>query len=251
MTILIQRSDRTRHFVLQVSAGEAIPDCLAKALRDESVACGWIRGGGVLAEVSLRAYDPVVAALGAVRHLEGPMQALLLEGSIARSNAKLSVSLRALLARESDFGLQTLSGELESARVVTLELFVTALEELSVQRAPADDAATWKGALEASEQAEASSRPRPADAPRLRAAIPARPPPRRVADLDAPFPAVGDTVDHFAFGRCDVLKSDGDRLHVKVHKDGRIREIALGMLRVSPQGDEEDGRRRFKLERRM
>jgi predicted DNA-binding protein with PD1-like motif len=250
MTILIQRSDRARHLVLQVSAGEAIPDFLMKTLRDEGVGCGWIRGGGVLAEVSLRAYDPVVAALGAVRHIEGPMQALLLEGSIARSNAKLSVSLRALLARESDFGLQTLSGQLESARVVTLELFVTALEELSLQRAPADGSTSWQGALEASEQVEASPRPRPADAPRLRAAIPARPP-RRVADLDAPFPAVGDTVDHFAFGRCDVVKSDGDRLHVKVHKDGRVREIALGMLRVSPQGDEEDGRRRFKLERRM
>jgi hypothetical protein len=58
-------------------------------------------------------------------------------------------------------------------------------------------------------------------------------------------------VDHFAFGHCDVLKSDGDRLHLKVHKDGRIREIALEMLRVAPLGDDASGKRRFKLERKI
>jgi hypothetical protein len=60
-------------------------------------------------------------------------------------------------------------------------------------------------------------------------------------------------VDHFAFGRCDVLKSDGERLHLKVHKDGRIREIALEMLRVTPleEGEEGSDKRRFKLERKL
>jgi predicted DNA-binding protein with PD1-like motif len=252
MTILIQRSERARHLMLKLSAGEIVPDGLTKTLRDEGVACGWIRGGGVLADVALRVYDPVIAALGAVRQLEGPVQALVVEGSIASASGDTSVSVRALLARESDFGLQTLSGEVENARVVELLLLVTALDDLSLQPGPADAATAWRGALEASEQAGAPPRQRPpqAQAHPIRAAIPARPP-RRVADLDAPFPAVGDTVDHFAFGRCDVLKSDGDRLHLKVHRDGRIREIALGMLRVSHQTDEEDGRRRFKLERRM
>jgi hypothetical protein len=63
-------------------------------------------------------------------------------------------------------------------------------------------------------------------------------------------PEPGDIVDHFAFGRCDVIKSDGDRLHLRVLKDGRIREIALEMLRVSRLDDEGTGRR-FKLERRL
>jgi hypothetical protein len=74
---------------------------------------------------------------------------------------------------------------------------------------------------------------------------------RRRPEVDAPVPEPGDAVDHFAFGPCDVLKSDGDRLHLKVHKDGRIREIALAMLSVSRLPDAENGRRRFKLERRM
>jgi hypothetical protein len=225
-----------------------------------------MRGSGVLADVELRAYDPVIGSLGTARHIDGPLQALVLEGSIALSKGDLSVSLRGLLARESDFGLQTLSGEIDSARAVALELFVTALEGLSLQPTPADSAGAWQSAMQASESharaeveraplgpLDRAPTPRPAQAqsPRLGPAIPARPPRRSAADLDTPFPEPGDAVDHFAFGRCDVLKSDGDRLHLKVHRDGRIREIALGMLRVSREADADDGRRRFKLERRM
>jgi predicted DNA-binding protein with PD1-like motif len=254
MTINLQRSDSARHFVVQVAAGEIIPDCLLKALQGEGIARGWIRGSGVLADIALRAYDPVLSSLGAARNIEGPLQALLLEGSIGHSSGELNISLRAFLARESEFGLQTISGEVERARALALELFVMALDGLSPQLALAGDGrGAWHGALEASEQADRQPEPRPSPAPspRLGAPIPARPPPRRDTDLDAPFPEQGDTVEHFAFGRCEVLKSDGDRLHLKVHRDGRVREIALGMLRVSRQTDGEDGRRHFKLERRM
>jgi hypothetical protein len=49
-----------------------------------------------------------------------------------------------------------------------------------------------------------------------------------------------------------VLKSDGgDRLHLKVGKDGRIREIALEMLKVTPLESADPTRRRFKLDRRI
>jgi len=50
---------------------------------------------------------------------------------------------------------------------------------------------------------------------------------------DDPVPEPGDTVEHFAFGRCEVVKSEGDRLHVRLGKDQRIKEIALEMLKVS------------------
>ena len=253
MTIHLQHSDGARHFLLHVGAGEAIPGCLVRALEAEGVAHGWMRGSGVLSDVALRAYDPVIASLGPARNIEGQLQALLLEGSIGPSSGGRSISLRGLLARESDLGLQTLSGELESARAVALELFVTALDGLTPQRAVAGESGgAWHGALQASEQADrpAEPRPTPAQPSRLGAAIPARPP-RPSTDLDTPFPEQGDTVEHFAFGRCEVLKSDGDRLHLKVQRDGRIREIALGMLRVSRHADGEDGRRHFKLERRM
>jgi predicted DNA-binding protein with PD1-like motif len=52
-------------------------------------------------------------------------------------------------------------------------------------------------------------------------------------------PEPGDYVDHFAFGRCEVVKTDGDRLHLRLGKDQRIKEIALEMLKVSPLPAEE------------
>ena len=49
---------------------------------------------------------------------------------------------------------------------------------------------------------------------------------------DQAVPEPGDVVEHFAFGRCEVVKTDGDRLHLRLPKDQRIKEIALEMLRV-------------------
>ncbi len=80
--------------------------------------------------------------------------------------------------------------------------------------------------------------------------MPQRPAARPKAETEGPVPEAGDIVEHFAFGNCEVVKSDGDRLHLRIPKDGRIREIALEMLRVTPLDVEGTGRR-FKLERRI
>lgn len=279
MTWWVHPSGASRHVVLRASAGEMLPDTLVTKLRDERVACGWLRASGVVADVELRAYDGELATLGSSRRIAGPVQVLALEGSIGLSQGEPSMSLRALLARETDRGLETLAGEIVSARTIALEVLVTALDDVALERAldasagvwllgggtgtrnaaeprphaePKAPPPAWSSALEASEHVEA--RPRPAASPPAPGVAPAvmpQRPPRPGVDLDTPFPEPGDVVDHFAFGRADVVKSDGDRLHLKVHKDGRVREIALEMLRVSRMPDADDGKRHFKLERRM
>jgi hypothetical protein len=66
------------------------------------------------------------------------------------------------------------------------------------------------------------------------------------------YPDAGDVVEHFAFGRCEVVKSDGDRLHLRLGKDGRVKEIALEMLKVTPLPpvDGQEGKH-FRLDRRL
>jgi predicted DNA-binding protein with PD1-like motif len=273
--------------VLRVSAGEPIPDAVVRALREHGVHSGWLRASGVLSDVELRAYDAELGALGSVRRIAGSVHVLSMEGAIGRSEGEPSFSMRAVLARESDLGLVTLAGEIVQARAVALEILVTALDDVALERtldaagvwlvsngegapaargapdrapraparAPASPA--WSAALEASDDAQqpGPARPRGASSSSTTSgASPAAIPPRPVRpspDLDSPFPEPGDVVDHFAFGVCDVLRSDGDRLHLKVRKDGRIREIALEMLRVSSLDDTGEGKRRFKLERRI
>jgi hypothetical protein len=107
-------------------------------------------------------------------------------------------------------------------------------------------------------QREPSGPLRPSAATGAAVAMPQRPARRGPDQVDAPVPEAGDVVDHFAFGRCDVVKSDGERLHLRIHKDGRIREIALEMLRVTPinveanvEADADGTGPRFKLERRI
>lgn len=279
MTFRVHRTEKVRHLVLRAAEGEVLPDGLVEVLRQEGVVCGWLRASGVLADVALRAYGPEISGLGSPHVIAGPVQALAVEGAVGMADGAPSCSLRAVLARETDLGLETLAGEILSARTIALEIMVTAFDDLTLGRsldeaagvfmfdassggaqprpasgrpAPVQPAPGWSAALEASATADRMPAPRARSAPQTQSVpMPTRPARPIGVYLDAPVPEAGDVVDHFAFGRCDVLKSDGDRLHLKIHKDGRIREIALEMLRVSRLSEEDDWPRRFKLERRI
>ncbi len=276
MTLQVHRSERSRHLVLRASAGELLPDALVAKLTEERVACGWVRASGVLADVELRAFDAALGRLGTARRIAGPVHVLALEGSVGLADGVPGVSLRALLAREGDHGLETLAGEIASARTVALEILVTVLEDLSLGRAvdptagvwlldstgthiPTPEVRTWATAVDASAHVEREppllsrsvTAPVPMTAQFATVQIPQRPMrPSMDHDTSTLVPEAGDVVDHFAFGRCDVVRSEGDRLHLRVHKDGRIREIALEMLRVTRLESDSDPSR-FKLERRI
>lgn len=284
MTIQVLRSEKSRHIVVRLSSGELLPDAFVARLRDEHVKCGWLRGSGVLVDVELRAFDAALGTLGSTRRIAGPVHALSLDGAIGEAAGEPTLSLRALLARDADRGLETLAGEIAAAQTVGVEALVTALDDVRLERSLDSAAGVWlfDGGTTAA-ASFARSRPSGAGSPRPTARAewtdavvasastdretrayprtielgtpqtPPKPPkPLRSSQrIDVVTPEAGDSVDHFAFGRCDVLKSDGDRLHLKVHKDGRIREIALEMLRVTPLPDDPEGRRRFKLERKI
>jgi hypothetical protein len=48
-----------------------------------------------------------------------------------------------------------------------------------------------------------------------------------------------------------VIDSDGDRIRLRQDRDGRVREVALTMLRIEPPTtDPETGKRHFKLGRK-
>lgn len=278
MSWTVHPSTASRHLLLRASAGELLPGALIERLSAEAVACGWLRASGVLTDVELQAFDSDSGTLGRPRRIAGPVHVLSLEGGIALAAGEPSFSMRALLARETDRGLETIAGEITSARTVALEVFVTALDDVALGRALDPEAGVWlvgeaapgaprarpasaphwSGALEASERVEPEPhRPKPApptSSPSLPggagAAMPQRPA-RPPLDLDSPSPEAGDLVDHFAFGPAEVVKSDGDRLHLRVPGGGRIREIALEMLRVSRLEDTPEGKRHFRLERRL
>jgi predicted DNA-binding protein with PD1-like motif len=283
MSFRVHRSAQSRHLVLRASAGDVLPGALVAKLTEEHVGCGWIRASGVLTDVELRAFDARVGGFGDTRRLGGPVHVLALDGSVGLTDGVPSVALRGVFAREGDRGLETLAGEIASARTIALEVLVTVLDDLSLERALDDSAGiwlldpagpdarapaagTWSAAVNASAQPDrdasapfratttaASAAAHASGTSTSGAPMPQRPVrPRQPTEPPTLVPEAGDVVDHFAFGRCDVVRSEGDRLHLKLPRDGRIKEIALEMLRVTRlDTGNENGPRQFKLERRI
>jgi hypothetical protein len=74
--------------------------------------------------------------------------------------------------------------------------------------------------------------------------------PTEEPEEDEPVPERGDLVEHFAFGRAEVLSVEGERLVLRdLYGPGRIREIALDRLIVKGPL-EHDGKRLYRLEKR-
>ncbi len=263
-------TEKSRHLVVRADAGERLPDVLLDACQDQVVLSGFLRAAGVVTDVEIRGFGG--GASGGTRRIVGRLQLLSLEGSIGMARGEVSIGMRALIARETERGMETIAGELVTAKIVALEGLITALDDVSLTRAldvasgavllegggaqlPAPAAAPSAPAEQASAPAVTAtfspSPPRPADsAPQKPVVMPPRPV-RAVADeIDTVFPEAGDEVQHFAFGRCEVVKSDGDRLHLRVGKDAKIREIALEMLRVQLMPSEGD-KRLFRLDRKL
>jgi predicted DNA-binding protein with PD1-like motif len=252
--VTIHRSTSTRAILAHLSEGATLPEAIVELLRAEGVATGTVRGHGVLRDATLRVFAPALGAMGLPRKLGGTSQAVVLDGSVGMHEGAPAVRLRAVLSRETETGVETVAGELVGARIVALELLVTSLDDVAVPLAVAEEPKeaaqpAWSEAVRAS----------PGSDPRLSAknapgpvrTMPVRPPTRNTGSDAAIFPEAGDAVEHFAFGTCDVLKSDGDRLHLRVHKDQRVKEIALEMLRVHLLSEPDERPRRFKLERKL
>jgi hypothetical protein len=261
--------DRTELFLVRLHAGDTLPEALLRELRERRVTAGTLRLSGVVADVELSAYSAEIEGLGGTKKITGPIQAVVIDASVGVAGGGLAIDMRAVLARETDRGLETIAGELHKARVLGLDGSMTVLVDTVAPRgadrtagvrllvddaviAPVRAAPTPEPAVFAP---PAISQPRPS-VPAAAPSVPAPPlaPPSRPVRLeddgeDGPYPQAGDLVEHFAFGACEVLKSDGDRLHVRM-KDGRIREIALEMLKVTslPAGA---GPQRYRLSRRM
>lgn len=288
-------TSNARHVLFRIDDGARLPDALLGGLRDEVVLSGWMRASGLLHDVRIRTIGS-----STVRSLTGPVHAIVLEGSIGLAQGDVTCGLRAVLARETDRGLETIAGEIVEARVGALEVMVTALDDVTATRS-AGPSGLWL--LDLANASVAAPRPAPSapvaaapappapspPAPSPPAAAPAPPavasapvvvaePPKPAPTTSAPKPSptfsatamplrpvkpvvheeeqavpdAGDVVEHFAFGRCEVVKSDGDRLHLRLGKDGRIKEIALEMLRVTPL-PAVDGSvgKHFKLDRKL
>ena len=282
-----------RHLVIRAENGEEVPRGLARALEEASARAGRLSGTGVLDSVELASVDAAGARV--TRRIEAPVMAVSITGNIAQEGAAVSVRLYATLVQESPFGLQTVAGEIVSARALSLELFATALDDVALVRQGDDRSFTASASAQPQAQPQpqpqAQPQPQPQAQPQSTSPVPvpartAAPAPRithpesprppspfpaaaPTAPLDLPtaptpptrptqhrddveiYPDTGDLVNHFHFGECEIISSDGERIRLRQEKDSRVREVALGMLRIeAPTTDPATGKRHFRLSRK-
>lgn len=225
--------------VVTIASGEDLVAALA------SLGEAWVAATGHVEGVELRVASESADPTRAIRGR------LTLVSLLGPAGGPLGVSL----ARSTDRGLELVGGVLVRARSAGVTALVTPLTLRS------DDATR---PLEA---------PRPADATSARREIaPARARPPEEAPIASwtavaeaseeaaeeaeiepegePYPVAGDLVDHFSFGLCDVLTSDGERLKIRdLRGAGRIREVSIVALLVPPP-TRRDGKRCFRLLRK-
>jgi len=258
---------RTRHLILRLDRGDELPAAIVRALDEAEARAGFIMGSGSLeaAEISLSTRE------GHARRVDAPCALVSLQGNIAISEGALSLRLYATLARETELGLSSFAGQLVWARAESVELMIVAFDDLHLQKAqPAPSAAAPSAAAPsvaapsaAAPSAAAPSAAAPSAAPPSMPVEPQRAPSpalsespalppkpvRHREDLEL-YPELGDLVTHFHFGECEVISSDFDRIRLRQERDGRVREVALSMLRIEPPTTTPDGKRHFKLARK-
>jgi hypothetical protein len=188
-----------------------------------------------------------------------------------------SMTLVALLCRESANGPETRGGVLAGGSVVSATIRLGSGSDATLSQPPRQPVV----ALQAAAPVVPTPTPRPAEAappaaasaPAAPVAAPPQPPaaspsgspgaappfgssgtlPKRpvtVTESEESYPEEGDLVTHFAFGRCTVVSSDGERLRLQQERDGRVREVALSMLRLNRPTIGEDGKRHWELGRK-
>jgi predicted DNA-binding protein with PD1-like motif len=286
----VREANRARHLVIRLDRGDELPAALVRALDEAEARSAWITGVGALEAAEIALYDQGRRAYGDARRIDRPTEVVALSGNVSVLEGTTIVRLSATLAREGDVGLELFGGQLVWGRAFALELCVTVFDDLALTRVAdertglpllsARDGAVLRSPRTASASAEAPAPP-PAPAhveppraysPPPPAAPPPSPPPPPVHAPAAPnhtseapalpqrpqkprddievYPEVGDKVTHFHFGECTVITSDGDRIRLRQDKDGRVREVALTMLKIEAPTIAADGSRHFKLGRK-
>jgi hypothetical protein len=240
-------SPHVRHLLFTVE-NAALPQALVNELQNEAIACGWIRGFAVFESCEII----VPGETGRLERIvvsKGPVSAQF-DAVIGMGDRDVGIALRGVFSRKTAIGVETFAGVLLSVNARHAEAHITALDDANATLIVDAQTGLERVRLAGTPPAE-DSRPAAAATGPGGAALPLKPIARVAKPEDeGPKPEPGDLVDHFAFGRCEVVKCDGDRLHVRLEKDQRLKEIALEMLRVTPKPQEGE-KRVFRLDRRM
>ena len=247
--MLAAETSSKRRLIGRLDRGVELGAALIEVCRHKSVRCGEVRAVGHLEDAVVHQFDPRAQRFSAPQRFDTPFELLQLQGSLSEKEGKLHLSAHVALSRQRDSGLELLGGHLVSARVLIVEFFVDAIDDLLLRRTrhacgldvwneaialdrsaspiveSAPSAPSWQAVQEAS-QVESPAKPAgPAEIE------------RRVGP--------GDLIEHPKFGRCQVERLEGDYEFVSVRlRNQRLIRLSLDVLALEWIG-EADGHQLF------
>lgn len=276
-----------RHLLFRLAEPARLPSAMLTVLRDEVVLAGWLSASGMVQDARIRtgtAPPRLLAGPAQIMMLDGSiglsagdvscgLRVVLAHETDAGvetvAGELMEAQVLALEVHVTAFDEVVATRELDASGVWLQNATSSNVATTSAVAPPAPAARTSAASPQPSFSQVVRDEPAPPPpAPVAAAAAPpavrpsptfssatAMPSPIRAlakagAEEDDAIPEPGDVVEHFAFGRCEVVKTDGDRLHLRLPKDQRLKEIALEMLKVTAL-EPVDGRRHFKLSRKL
>lgn len=286
----VAESKRVRHLVLHVERGEELPVALIRALHDAEAKAASITGVGIVEAIELASIDSrgksfthridtptvLVSLVGNVAVEDGATN-VHLYATLARQTDvgpqaiaghvrwARAAAMDLIVTVFDDLVLERLTDDQGFSSTLVATTRATASVARSVtsvtvvaeepQRVPAAAVVTPPPAAREPIVTPPPAAPKPVVKEAEVETRPALAPPARAAkpeeDPNEIYPEMNDLVNHFSFGDCEVVSSDGERIRLRQIKDGRVREVSLEMLKIERHTiDPVTNQRSFKLSRK-
>lgn len=245
--MIITQTQKRRTFVGAADDGSDLIEVIKGICVDNTIFCGTFSVVGYLSDVKTRRLDSSHARfLDPVSHT-GTFHAIAVSGNISLADRQTIVHCHALGALDLGGGrAEIISGELVSARVVSIEFTLDTMDDIRLYRSsdPRTGLDPWRhvefgeGPLKAPDD-----RIIPLLEPHTAPPAPPAPPTAAKAAAFAPDePSTaheleisdGDILNHPTLGRCEIVStSDEERLSIRL-ESGRVVELHLGLIELAP-----------------
>lgn len=262
--MITYESQRGRRILARIERNESVVEVIERIARDHTVTTGFVEAVGVLAELTVDAYDAGARARSASRRINGPVELVSAKGTLASTEGVLRADLHVLVSKETELGPVVVGGHLESAEAISVDVVIHAFDDLGVRREreersgltvitgeskrdrplprenPPSREPDRRGIVSSPQAASpapsgwaiaAAASAAPAARPELDIEDPLGAPARKVQEEDH-TPAVGEYVDHRQFGLCRVEKVGGDGELLIRLETGRRKEIRIDIFDV-------------------
>lgn len=251
--MIITQTHKRRTFIGSMNAGTDLIEGLKSICVDNTIFCGVFTAVGYLRDVTMRSFDAGRKRYYDPTTHEGVFHAVSLRGNISLVERQTAVRCHAIGAVDDPDGSPSLhSGEVLKGEIISIEFTLETADDIRLYRAHDERSGLDPWLHVEFEASGPPSPPTPTTLP-VRTPLEAQKTTPRAATAPTKAPEQqeldirpGDHLNHPTLGRCEVVGSDSeDRLTIRL-ESGRVVELHLGLLELTPLKSD-DGQRLFKV----